>query len=767
MSSRKAAFDESPFINDAQATFPKNTNSASQKKKRGPLSHITSFMSPQSLSFSNEQDNAVQIAFPWQQILFANLAFAGVALLLYGTYCMFSSFFIPLLWGTIVALLLREVRSSLEIHLISLKNRWNCLHAWASPPDAVFALQLIAGGLNFVAGIVPECILRFISFAFCRKHLPIAADSAEFSRSRVFAAQTPERHTFEPGGARGRSQRKPAMSTHRSRPRSPAKVEMNYRNASSYRHHMVVLVRISCSWLLGTSLGLAFGVIAVSAIVVFQAALKNIASPLLGSHIPMVVYISLIFNRFCFFATFVGAIALLTSGSSTGVLLMLYIITVLVKNRIQIILKFIPLQSVVLVLIFFITTVIFVIASYLTLWNVYHELQWMYNGARDGLASYLQFLPSEAVDVLSQQFVQWSNFSSISNAALDFFKNDLSNGNMSRLWAEAERLQNISSSAPDALDPVALLQTYLGPSVSWIPESVLVWVAPLAHRLHDGVHMHGLYSQVTEAYNQLTSYGYVTSVLSYAKAMFLDFSGYSFAFFLSILLQSVSQMYNAFVFIAIFLTSSWYTTAPPPLFAFTFVTFLQVLSDRRRRPNRLLAPGFQRHAEHEESSQEEAGRLPAAQCAACGGGHAGGLRRRLPVHMAGTQPGHVARQSASLITCRRVFCPAAVSCADRVHALPHRVYRFPLEQNMRQGCVCGHSASTAHVDSSAVHRLIRTGRSQLPDILQPVPRLQHARLLVAVSAQLVCGRGPNNIRASRYHCRTAFLLRLQRHEDLL
>ena len=575
MSSRKAVF-ESPFINDAQEIFPRNTNSASQKKKRGPLSHITSFMSPQSLSFSNEQENAVQIAFPWQQILFANLAFAGVALLLYGTYCMFSSFFIPLLWGTIVALLLREVRSSLETHLISLKNRWNRLHAWASPPDAVFALQLIAGGVNFVAGIVPECILRFISFAFGRKHVPITVDSTECSRSRVFAAQTPERHTFEPGGTRGRSHRKPAMSTHRSRPRSPAKVEMNYRNASSYRHHMVVLVRISCSWLLGASLGPAFGVIAVSAIVVLQAALKNIASPLLGSHGPMVAYISLIFNRFCFFATFVGAIALLTSGgSSTGALLMLYITTVLVKNRIQIILKFIPLQYVILLLIFFIATVIFVIASYLTLWNVYHELQLTYNGARDGLASYLQFLPSEAVDVLSQQFLQWSNFSTISNAALDFFKNDLSNGNMSGIWGDSDRLQNISSSAPDALDPLALLQTYLGPSVSWIPESVLVWVAPLVHRLHDGVHMHSLYSQVTHAYNQLTSYGYVSNVLSYAKAMFLDFSGYSFAFFLSILLQSVSQMYNAFVFIAIFLTSSWFA-APlspfppfPPFFSFS------------------------------------------------------------------------------------------------------------------------------------------------------------------------------------------------------
>jgi hypothetical protein len=310
----------------------------------------------------------------------------------------------------------------------------------------------------------------------------------------------------------------------------------------------------------------------VSAIVVFQAAQKNIASSFLGSHSPMVVLISLNFNRFIFFATFVGAVALLTSGSSMGVLLSLYVIIVLVKNRIQIILKFIPLQSVVLVLIFFITTVVFIIASYLTLWNVYHELQWTYNGARDGVASYLQFLPSDAVDMLSQQLVQWSNFSTISNAALDFFKNDLSNGNISRIWADSDRHQNISANASDSPDPVALLQTYLGPFVSWIPESVLLWVAPLALKLHDGVHVHSLYSQVTDAYNQLTSYGYVTSVLSYAKAIFLDFSGYSFAFFLSILLQSVNQMYNAFVFIAIFLTSSWCPAAsfpyPPSLFRF-------------------------------------------------------------------------------------------------------------------------------------------------------------------------------------------------------
>jgi hypothetical protein len=205
------------------------------------------------------------------------------------------------------------------------------------------------------------------------------------------------------------------------------------------------------------------------------------------------------------------------------------------------------------------------------LWNVYHELRWTYNGAKDGIASYLQFLPSDAVDVLTQQLLQWSNFSSISNAALDFFKNDLVNGNISRIWADSEHIQDQSTNSSKLVDPVALVQTYLGPYASWVPESLLLWVSPMVQLLHARVQGHSLYSQLSDAYNQLTSYGYVTSALSYAKAIFLDFSGYSFAFFLSILLQSVSHMYNVFVFIAIFFTSSWFVA---PLAKCVFSHFL-------------------------------------------------------------------------------------------------------------------------------------------------------------------------------------------------
>jgi hypothetical protein len=517
-------------------------------------------MSPQSLSFENERENTAHNTFPWQQILFANLAFAGVALLLYGTYCMFSTFFIPLLWGTIVALLLREVRTSLESHLVSLNNWWGRLHAWTSPPDAIFALQCVAGAVNFLAGIVPEWIVRFIAYAFSRKQPQTTSDLIEHSRSRVVLAETPEIRTFEPGSTRNRTQRKAAVSTLRKRQRSPTNVEMSYRNAASYRHHMVVLMRISCSWLLATSVGPAISIIAVTTIVLLQFVLKNIAMPFIGSRSPLMLYFSMIFNRFCLFATFVGAVALLSSGSSSGIPLLLYVTSILFKNRIQIILKYIPLQSVVLLLIFFVATVIFAIALYLTLWNVYHELRWTYNGARDGVTSYLQFLPSDAVDMLTQQFLQWSNFSSISNAALDFFKNDLVNGNISRIWTDVEQVQDQSSNASNVPDPVALMQTYLGPFASWIPDSVLLWVSPLVQQMHTRVHVHSLYSQLSDAYYQLTSYGYVTSVLSYVKAILMDFSGYSFAFFLSILLQSVSHMYNVFVFIAIFFTSSWFVS---------------------------------------------------------------------------------------------------------------------------------------------------------------------------------------------------------------
>jgi hypothetical protein len=548
---------QSPFVDDTRDAIPRNINSASCKKKRGTLSQISSFISPQSLSFENERENALPSPFPWQQILVANLAFAGVALLLYGTYCMFSSFFIPLLWGTIVALLLREVRSSLESPLISLKCWWGRLHAWSSPPDAVFALQLIVGAVDFVAGIIPEWVVRFITFAFGRGYFHLAAERIEYARPRSVATETPERRAFDPSATRGRSQRKATVSTYKRRQRSPPKVEMNYRNASSYRHLMVVLVRICCSWFLATSVGLAFGVIAVSAIVVSQILLKTMVLPFIASHNDLVLYMSLLFNRFCFFATAVVAVALLSSGSSMGVPLILYVGTVVVKNHVQIILKFIPLRSVVLVLIFLIATVIFAIASYVTLWNVYRELKWMYDEARDGVASYLQFLPSDAVDVLTQQFVQWSNFSSISNAALEFFKNDLNNGNISRIWTDSGHPKNSSTHSSHEQDPVVLIQTFLGPSASWIPESLLFWLAPVVQKLHAGSHLHGLYSQLFDAYNQLTSYSYVTSVLSYAKAILMDFSGYSFAFFLSILLQSVSQMYNAFVFMAIFVTSSW------------------------------------------------------------------------------------------------------------------------------------------------------------------------------------------------------------------
>ena len=498
-------------------------------------------MSPQSLSFETERENSAHHVFPWQQILFANLAFAGVALLLYGTYCMFSSFFIPLLWGAIVALLLREVRSSLDSHLIALEDRWSRLHAWSSPPDAVFALQLIVSAVNFVAGIIPEWFVRLLAFIFNRAHLVLASKQGDSSLARAVAAETPERPTYEQSGVRNRTQRKAALSTHRKRQRSPQRFEMNYRGDANYRNYMVVLVRISCSWLLATRVGLAFGLIAVIAIVVLQFVLKLIVMPFIGSHNATVLYISLIFNRFCLFATFVGAAALLGSGGSMGLPLMLFVVTVLVKNRIQFILKFIPLQSLVLVLIFFIATVVFVIVSYFIAWNVYHELRLTYNGATDGVASYLQYLPSDAVDVLSQQFLQYSNFSSLSNAALDFFKSDVIKGNISEIWADSAHPENISKTH-NMTDPVALAHTYLGPYASWVPESVLVWAGPVLQQLLAGVNAGSLYSQLTQAYSQLTSYGYVTSVLSYAKAIFIDFSGYSFAFFLSILLQSVSQM---------------------------------------------------------------------------------------------------------------------------------------------------------------------------------------------------------------------------------
>ena len=567
------AVGDSPICGSGRDAILKNTSSPSQKKKRGTLSNIASFMSPQSLSFENEREHAVYNSFPWQQILFANLAFAGVALLLYGTYCMFSTFFIPLLWGTIVALLLREVRSSLESHLISLNDWWDRLHAWKSPPDAVFALQCIVGAVNFLAGIVPEWIARFMAFAFTRNRTEIDEHVIEHSRTRVVLAETPEIRSFEPGSTRNRALRKAAVSTIKKRQRSPTKAEMSYRNASSYRHHMVVLMRISCSWLLAARAGLAFSLIAVTGIVIFQFVLKNIAMPFVGSRNPMVLNVSLIFNRFCLSATFLGAVALLSAGSSAGIPLLLYVTSIILKNRIQILLKFIPLQSVVLLLIFFIATVIFAIASYVMLWNVYHELRWTYNGAKDGIASYLQFLPSDAVDVLTQQLLQWSNFSSISNAALDFFKNDLVNGNISRIWADSEHIQDQSTNSSKLVDPVALVQTYLGPYASWVPESLLLWVSPVVQLLHARVQGHSLYSQLSDAYNQLTSYGYVTSALSYAKAIFLDFSGYSFAFFLSILLQSVSHMYNVFVFIAIFFTSSWFV-APLAKCVFShFVTF--------------------------------------------------------------------------------------------------------------------------------------------------------------------------------------------------
>ena len=499
-------------------------------------------MSPQSLSFETERENTVHQIFPWQQILLANLAFAGVALLLYGTYCMFSSFFIPLLWGTIVALLLREVRSSLDSHLKAIGDRWNLLHAWSSPPDAVFALQLIVGAVNFVAGVVPEWIARFIAFAFTQAPFLVVPQN-DSSLSRAVEANTPERPSVDHGSSRSRTQQRRAMqgmSTHRNRPpRSPPKFE--YRGDASYRNHMIVLVRISCSWLLATRAGLAFGLLAVTAIVVLQFVLKKIVLPFIGSHSDMVQYISLIFNRICLFATFVGAAALLGSGGSMGAPLMLSVITVLFKTRVQFIQNLVPLKSVALVLIFFIATVVFVIASYFIAWNVYHELRLTYNGATDGVTSYLQFLPSDAVDVLSQQFLQWSNFSSLSNAALDFFKSDVIRGNMSHTWADAARHENISTSS-NMTDPVALAQTYLGPFASWVPEYVLVWSRPLLQQLLAGVDAGSLYSQLSKAYSQLTSYGYVTSVLSYAKAIFIDFSGYSFAFFLSILLQSVSQM---------------------------------------------------------------------------------------------------------------------------------------------------------------------------------------------------------------------------------
>lgn len=578
--------DESPFCGAGRDSILRNTNSPSHRKKRGPLSNIASFMSPQSLSFENERENAAHNTFPWQQILFANLAFAGVALLLYGTYCMFSTFFIPLLWGTIVALLLREVRSSLESHLISLNNWWVRLHAWTSPPDAVFALQCVVGAVNFLAGIVPEWIARFIAFAFSRKQSEVTGDIVEHSRTRIVLAETPESRTFEPGSTRNRTQRKTAVSTLKKRQRSPqmlTNVEMSYRNAASYRHHMVVLMRISCSWLLATSVGPAISLIAVTAIVVLQFVLQNIAMPFIGSRNALVLYLSLIFNRFCLFTTFVGAVALLSSGSSSGIPLLLYVTSILFKSRIQVILKYIPLQSVVLVLIFFVTTVVFAIALYLTLWNVYHELRWTYNGARDGVASYLQFLPSDAVDVLTQQILQWSNFSSISNAALDFFKNDLVNGNISRIWSDAQHTQDQSSNTSQLPDPVVLMQTYLGPFASWIPESLLLWVSPVMQQMHARAHVYSLYSQLSDAYSQLTSYGYVTSVLSYAKAMLMDFSGYSFAFFLSFLLQSVSHMYNVFVFTAIFFTSSWFvaplrhTSVSPPFAHLTAPTLFRYL----------------------------------------------------------------------------------------------------------------------------------------------------------------------------------------------
>jgi hypothetical protein len=320
---------------------------------------------------------------------------------------------------------------------------------------------------------------------------------------------------------------------------------------------MIVLVRISCSWLLATSVGLAFSLIAATAIVLLQAVFKAIIMPFLGSHSDAMTYVSLVFNRFCLFLSFAGGLGLVTSGSLVGVVPLLYVVAVVAKHRIQFILKFIPLQSVVFILIFFVTTAIFVIASYLTLWNVYHELHWTYNGARDGIASYLQFLPSDAVAVLSQQIVQWSNFFSFSSA-LDFFKNDAVIGNITDIWADSAHSQTASSNSTALPDPSVLIQAYLGPFASWVPESLMMWYGPLLQQLHAGVHVRRLYSQLSEAYQQLTSYGHVTNVISYARSIIMDFSGYSFAFFLSILLQSVSHVYNAFVFVAIFSTSSWY-----------------------------------------------------------------------------------------------------------------------------------------------------------------------------------------------------------------
>jgi hypothetical protein len=317
-----------------------------------------------------------------------------------------------------------------------------------------------------------------------------------------------------------------------------------------------VLVRVCCSWLLATSVGLAFGLIAVSAIVIVQIVMKKLVVPFMVSQKAILVYLSLLFNRFCFFATFVVAVVLLSSGSSSGAPLMLYVTAVMIKKRIEVVLRFIPLQSGVLLLIFFVATVIFFIALYVTLWNVYHELRWMYQGARDGVASCVRFLPSDAVDALQQQFLQWSNFSTISNAALNFFKNDLNNVNVSSTWSDSQR-QNTTTSSSAVVDPVALIQTYIGPYASWIPAIVLNWMSPVLQQLQDGAHAHSLYSQLLDAYHQLTSYSYFTSVLGYAKAILIDFSGYSFAFFLSILMQSVSHMYNAFVFMAIFFTSSW------------------------------------------------------------------------------------------------------------------------------------------------------------------------------------------------------------------
>ena len=160
--------------------------------------------------------------------------------------------------------------------------------------------------------------------------------------------------------------------------------------------------------------------------------------------------------------------------------------------------------------------------------------------------------------------------------------------------------------------------------------------------------------------------------------------------------------------------STPFPLSPFPPFFFIFVTFLQVLPDGGRRPNRLLAAGLQRHVEHEEGSQEETGRLPASQRPACGRGHPSGLSRRLPLHVVGPQPGYVPRQSATLVTRRSVFCAAAVSRPDRVSALPHRVHPVPLEHNMPQGRVLGHRAAAPHVRSGKLRALAVTSSKRLP-----------------------------------------------------